>query len=1116
MPPLEISILHFENPSALAQTLSTVSDHGASCRVLYFEDLPDLGELTQAITLQPGQHSPDLAQVYLQAFKQASFPLLILQSGETLNEQDWEILTEQLHWHQNNEQDESKAAVVYAQLQDAKWKQILPRLFFEAVALQGHLLVDAPDHKPQIPLMQIQLPAETPHSLVDKAWLQSQVELPQPEVDVLLARGLQAFAEQDDDTALSYFSRSACSGTDSETQASLARLAQVFELKALWESQSHELVFERLEAYRQETPLIEALPGLWLLRGVMARRVNEIDLAIDCFAQTTLLPQRADFNDLNRLQIISEVTWKPLIGQAELELKESMFAPAYLHFKAALEYLPEHDYVLTELLKAAFFTRRYDTVREILEQNSSLRGLSELSLDMVKLILDFDQASPEQIEQLTDKFCLSAHKEAFELSVMLELAIVLLQQAVLKPARKVLERLSAFLPAQVLLWHNLAYSYFAEGNYAEAEAGYRKALSVNAQFAESRFDLAKTLVMQNRSEEAQQELNKLLELHPNFEQARRALTQLENQDLDSLVMPASRSLLKQESLELPFIFVFPVAADWEQGADLALKAYYQEFVAEDNVLLVFPQSTANELIEQARSWAEKKYPPDLLPPVALLEEALPLLPGHSSWLLPWRLHPGQALYQFLAESGYPLLCTQSLLPNSQTLPAEIYIDHNSPSQQAWQELDLTALQNQMRLLWEQSKQAQADQSPVQSVLTTHSALDLPLEAKALNISLTEQPEAPQQTLKFSVCLIMKDEEAVLAQCLDSIHDQVDEIIIVDTGSQDQSREIARTYSKVTLYEQSWKNDFAQARNAAFEKASGDWVLFLDADEFVSADFIPQLRLQLLADRQPDAYCFRVESLLEDGSIDLQETLSGVPRLFPNDDAYRFEGRVHEVVYHAHKNSLVYFFLPQLSISHVGYRPEVIVSKNKIERDRRLMLAAIEAAPEARSSKRLYAVLARDYAKQGDAAAALKTVEQGLEQVHDDDQVRYDLFYQQQQLRLSQQEYQSVITSLSQFEGLDGRGQMLLSQAQEHLNLWSDAFDSGLAALQSVEANLLVPDPLGLRPHLDDVLRRLAYLAEKQGDLNKASYYFKRLLKVAPQTADWKTFERLQHSLETIS
>ncbi len=1113
MPPLQICILHFENTSLLEQSLQSVVGRTSNCEVLYFGEKPESPDLSDAISLRLGQACDDLAGAYLQAFKQTTYPLLILQSGEILNEQDWEILTEQLEWQQKENQTESKPAVVYAQVKDAQWQQILPRLFFEPAALQGQLIVDAPDYKPQVPLLQIQLQPKTPHSLVDSAWLEHLAEKTTPEVDLWLALGIRAFAEQDDEKALKAFTRSATATTESEMQTALARLAQAFELKTLWETQSHETVFERLEVYRQETPLIEALPGLWLLRGVMARRVNEIDLAIDCFAQATLLPQRADFYDLNRLLVLSEISWKPLIGQAELELKESMFAPAYLHFKAALEYLPNHDYLLTELLKAAFFTRRYDTVREIIGRESSLRGLSELSLEMVKLILDYDQASPELIDTLTNKFCETAHKEAFELSVMLELAIVLLQQAALHPARKVLERLSEFLPAQVLLWHNLAYSYFAEGKYAEAEAGYRKALTVNAHFPESRFDLAKTLVMQNRSEEAQQELQNLLELHPNFEQARRALKQLENQDLEALVMPTARSQPESESLKLPFIFVFPVFASWEQGADLALKAYYQEFVAEDNVLLVFPQAVSNELIDQAQDWAEKKYPSDLLPPVALLPEPLPLLEAHSAWLLPWRLHPGQALYQFLSESGYPLLCTQSLLPNSQAIPAEIYIDHQSESQQAWQEIDLLALQNQMRLLWQAAKQAESHETNV--ALSTHSALEQPLQAEALQFTTSDQAEPTPAPIRLTVCLIVKDEAEVLNQCLDSVHDQADEIIVVDTGSQDQSREIAAAYAKVKCFEHPWKDDFAEARNAAFEKASGDWVLFLDADEFVGPDFIPQLRLQLMASKQPDAYCFRVNSVLVDGSIDPQESLSGVPRLFPNDNAYRFEGRVHEVVYHAQKTRLVYFFLSHLSISHVGYRPEVIINKDKIERDRKLMLAAIAAAPEARSSKRLYAVLARDYVKQGDNTAALKTIEKGLEQVHDDDQIRYDLFYQQQQLRLSQQAYQKVLDSLTELDSLDARGHLLLSQAQEHLNLWSDAFESSLQALQSVETHLLLPDPLDLRPHLDNVLRRLAYLAEKQGDLNKASYYFKRLLKIAPQTADWKTFERLQQSLESV-
>lgn len=84
-------------------------------------------------------------------------------------------------------------------------------------------------------------------------------------------------------------------------------------------------------------------------------------------------------------------------------------------------------------------------------------------------------------------------------------------------------------------------------------------------------------------------------------------------------------------------------------------------------------------------------------------------------------------------------------------------------------------------------------------------------------------------MKFSLCMIVKNEEAVLEDCLDSLADIMDEIIIVDTGSTDRTKEIASKYTE-NIYDYEWQDDFAAARNFAFSKATGDYIYSADADE----------------------------------------------------------------------------------------------------------------------------------------------------------------------------------------------------------------------------------------------------------------------------------------------
>lgn len=144
-------------------------------------------------------------------------------------------------------------------------------------------------------------------------------------------------------------------------------------------------------------------------------------------------------------------------------------------------------------------------------------------------------------------------------------------------------------------------------------------------------------------------------------------------------------------------------------------------------------------------------------------------------------------------------------------------------------------------------------------------------------------------VQLSLAMIVRNEARCLARCLESIRAAVDEVVVADTGSSDESREIARRFgAKVVSF--GWINDFAAARNFALEQARGEWLLVLDADEYASdtlrkeiRDFIggpPRIgRLKIVSD-------FRLHGQTLRSS-------THVARLFPR--GARFEGRIHEQV-----------------------------------------------------------------------------------------------------------------------------------------------------------------------------------------------------------------------------
>ena len=96
-------------------------------------------------------------------------------------------------------------------------------------------------------------------------------------------------------------------------------------------------------------------------------------------------------------------------------------------------------------------------------------------------------------------------------------------------------------------------------------------------------------------------------------------------------------------------------------------------------------------------------------------------------------------------------------------------------------------------------------------------------------------------MKLSVCMIVKNEEEVLKRCLDCVKQFADEIIIVDTGSNDKTKEIAQKYTN-KVYDFVWVDDFSSARNFSFSKATSPYVMWLDADDIIDGENIKKINL----------------------------------------------------------------------------------------------------------------------------------------------------------------------------------------------------------------------------------------------------------------------------------
>ena len=134
--------------------------------------------------------------------------------------------------------------------------------------------------------------------------------------------------------------------------------------------------------------------------------------------------------------------------------------------------------------------------------------------------------------------------------------------------------------------------------------------------------------------------------------------------------------------------------------------------------------------------------------------------------------------------------------------------------------------------------------PVGVWRTYQTPADLPVREEPLASPEQSAPPGWNRGVLLSACMIVRNEERHLPACLEALKPLVDEIVIVDTGSQDRTKDIARSY-QARLFDFPWSDSFAAARNEALSHARGEWILQIDADEIVQP--FPRARLrQLLA------------------------------------------------------------------------------------------------------------------------------------------------------------------------------------------------------------------------------------------------------------------------------
>lgn len=189
---------------------------------------------------------------------------------------------------------------------------------------------------------------------------------------------------------------------------------------------------------------------------------------------------------------------------------------------------------------------------------------------------------------------------------------------------------------------------------------------------------------------------------------------------------------------------------------------------------------------------------------------------------------------------------------------------------------------------------------------------------------------------ISICIIAKDEEAVLDRCLSSLVPYECEIVFVDTGSTDRTKEIALTYTD-KVYDFTWEDDFSAARNFAISKASNDYILTIDCDEVIT--WFDKDKTEQLIQKYPDM----VGRLLRVNEFMRQEDEFGmseaVDRLFSK-KLFKYEGAIQERIVSIDGSRPGHYSFP-LSMTHSGYDGNMITRKDRTVRNREMLLKEYE-------------------------------------------------------------------------------------------------------------------------------------------------------------------------------
>lgn len=344
-------------------------------------------------------------------------------------------------------------------------------------------------------------------------------------------------------------------------------------------------------------------------------------------------------------------------------------------------------------------------------------------------------------------------------------------------------------------------------------------------------------------------------------------------------------------------------------------------------------------------------------------------------------------------------------------------------------------------------------------------------------------------MRLSICLIVKNEEAVIGRCLSCAVQFADELIVVDTGSTDRTAEIAREYTDM-VYFHPWKYSFAEARNYSYSKATGDYIMWLDADDVISDDNIARLnRLKKDTDESTDVIFTLYEGYSETGITDyiLRD------RIIRRSLNARWEYDIHEAIPIRQEWNRV--FATDITITH---------KKEKVNEPRRNIAIFDKLLAEKRELTVFEKVnLCKEYSLNGYHDKACKLFLE-TSPLMSGSENHYALTFVRNSF-IHEKRYKECIEEIGKNENTFQRTSLLV---YTKALCWEMLKDDHKAEKIYLEAMTIKDDPATLsiiQTGYNDYfpLLRLAGIAERRGDKEIAFEFIGRAGQAYPKDEEWK-------------